>query len=175
MKQQGPHVSRAQMSCKKRSRPSPIVDPAEADPDDAALRKELCKKKQVKAKTAFSNGACLKALTQTSAPSVAVVTLFSAMALNYYMKNGPSLSEAPNRAWTSSMVTHRRRRRPPSAAAAPLPTRPRQITGPAVPGSARFKVVRFPVAQKPRSSKRSRSCSRSIAAKRRPQSRCTKP
>lgn len=82
------------MSCKKRCRPSPIVDSTEADLDDAALRKELCKKKQVKAKTAFSNGACLKALTQTSAPSVAVVTLFSAMALNYYKKNGPSLSEA---------------------------------------------------------------------------------
>ena len=43
------------MSCKKRFRPSPTVDSAGADLDDAALRKELCKKKQVKAKTAFSN------------------------------------------------------------------------------------------------------------------------
>ena len=77
MKQQSPHVAKAHfvpMSCKKRCRPSPIVDSTEAELSDAALRKELCKKKQVKAKTAFSNGACLKALTQTSAPSVAVAT-----------------------------------------------------------------------------------------------------
>ena len=33
------------------------------------------------------------ALTQTAAPSVGVVTLFSALALNYYIKNGPTLSE----------------------------------------------------------------------------------
>ena len=35
----------------------------------------------------------LGALTQTTAPSVGVVTLFSALALNYYIKNGPTLSE----------------------------------------------------------------------------------
>ena len=61
VKQQSPArvkvTSLVPMSCKKRFRPSPTVDSAEADLDDAALRKELhvCKKKQAKAKTAFSN------------------------------------------------------------------------------------------------------------------------
>ena len=51
------------------------------------------KKTPARSKAPFTNGGCLGALTQTTAPSVGVVTLFSALALNYYIKNGPTLSE----------------------------------------------------------------------------------
>ena len=81
------------MSTKKRVRPSPAADSAQPDIDDAALRKALADKKRAKSKAAFADGACLGALTQTAAPSIGVVTLFSALALNYYIKNGPTLSE----------------------------------------------------------------------------------
>ena len=47
----------------------------------------------MKPKAAFANGAGLDSLVQRSASSLGVVTLFSALALNYYMKNGPSLSK----------------------------------------------------------------------------------
>ena len=76
------------MSTKKRSRPSPTADSAEAEVDDAALRKAMGKKTPARSKAPFTNGGCLGALTQTTAPSVGVVTLFSALALNYYLKNG---------------------------------------------------------------------------------------
>ena len=81
------------MSTKKRSRPSPAADSAEAEVDDAALRKAMGKKSPSRSKAPYANGGCLGALTQTTAPSVGVVTLFSALALNYYIKNGPTLSE----------------------------------------------------------------------------------
>ena len=81
------------MSTKKRSRPSPAADSAEAEVDDAALRKAMGKKTPARSKAPFTNGGCLGALTQTTAPTVGVVTLFSALALNYYIKNGPTLSE----------------------------------------------------------------------------------
>ena len=79
------------MSTKKRARPSPAADSAQPDIDDAALRKALADKKRAKSKAPFANGACLGALTQTAAPSIGVVTLFSSLALNYYIKNGPTL------------------------------------------------------------------------------------
>ena len=79
------------MSTKKRLRPT--SDSAEPEIDDAALRKAMGKKTPARSKAPFANGGCLGALTQTTAPSVGVVTLFSALALNYYIKNGPTLSE----------------------------------------------------------------------------------
>ena len=66
---------------------------AEAEVDDATVREELGRKKQVKPKAAFANGAGLNSLVQRLASSLGVVTLFSALALNYYIKNGPTLSE----------------------------------------------------------------------------------
>ena len=81
------------MSTKKRARPSPAADSAQPEIDDAALRKALGDQKRAKSKAPFADGACLGALTQTAAPSIGVVTLFSALALNYYIKNGPTLSE----------------------------------------------------------------------------------
>ena len=104
------------MSTKKRSRPSPAADSAEAEVDDAALRKAMGKKTPARSKAPFANGGCLGALTQTTAPSVGVVTLFSALALNYYIKNGPMLSEVAQSClepWTSSTATQHRRRRLP--------------------------------------------------------------
>ena len=81
------------MSTKKRLRPTPAMDLAEAEVDDATVREELGRKKQMKPKAAFANGAGLDSLVQRSASSLGVVTLFSALALNYYMKNGPPLSK----------------------------------------------------------------------------------
>ena len=60
----------------RRSRPSPAADSAEAEVDDAALRKAMGKKTPSRSKAPFANGGCLGALTQTTAPSVGVVTLF---------------------------------------------------------------------------------------------------
>ena len=68
------------MSTKKRLRPT--SDLAEPEIDDAALRKAMGKKTPARSKAPFANGGCLGALTQTAAPSVGVVTLFSALALN---------------------------------------------------------------------------------------------
>ena len=88
-----PNVHEEAPSLIRRSRPSPAADSAEPEIDDAALRKALGDKKRAKSKAPFADGACLGALTQTAAPSIGVVTLFSALALNYYIKNGPTLSE----------------------------------------------------------------------------------
>ena len=87
------HHSCVPMSTKKRPPPSPAVDSPAAEINDGALRDELCKKKQVKSKAAFENGGCLASIAHKSASSVGVVTFFSALALNFYRKNGPSLSD----------------------------------------------------------------------------------
>ena len=54
------------------------MDLAEAEVDDATVREELGRKKQMKPKAAFANGAGLDSLVQRSASSLGVVTLFSA-------------------------------------------------------------------------------------------------
>ena len=87
------HHSCVPMSTKKRPPPSPAVDSPAAEINDGALRDEMCKKKQVKSKAAFENGGCLASIAHKSASSVGVVTFFSALAINFYRKNGPSLSD----------------------------------------------------------------------------------
>ena len=87
------------MPCQKRLRPSPAVDSAEADLDDAALRRSYARRSTGEVKRQplrhELRELCLPRVAHAdiSSFSVGVVTLFSALALNYYTKNGPTLSE----------------------------------------------------------------------------------